>query len=154
MAAKFSNNVLKYFPWSLFPYGHFAVKCSCKWSPWKIAKYLQSTNYFALKIQDCIPSLLWFWVGHQLAEKWTCCSKLLPLKCLPNFTLQAMHGPWPLLMQTPVQVYQQQSEIGVVLGLVLISNLVALLNPQIQTLVQYLHTCTFSFQICALHKLL
>jgi hypothetical protein len=47
MAAKFSNNVLKYFPWSLFSYGHFAVKCSCKWSPWKIAKYLQSTNYFA-----------------------------------------------------------------------------------------------------------
>ncbi len=38
MAAKFSNSVLKYFPWSLFPYGHFAVKCSCKWSPWKIAK--------------------------------------------------------------------------------------------------------------------
>jgi len=35
-------------------------------------------------------------------------------------------------MQTPVQVYQQQSEIGVVLGLVLISNLVALLSVSFQ----------------------
>jgi hypothetical protein len=107
-----------------------------------------------LKIQDYVPSLLWFWVGHRFAEKWTCRSRLLPLKCLPNFTLQAMHGPWPLLMQTPVQVYRQQSEIGVVLGLVLISDPVALLNPQIQTPVQYLHTCTFGFQIGVLHKLL
>ncbi len=47
MAAKFSYNVQKYFLWILFPYGHSAAKCSCKWSPWEIAKYLQSTNYFA-----------------------------------------------------------------------------------------------------------
>jgi len=35
-------------------------------------------------------------------------------------------------MQTPVQVYQQQSEIRVVLGLVMISNLVALLSVSFQ----------------------
>jgi hypothetical protein len=46
-------------------------------------------------------------------------------------------------MQTTEQVYQQQSEIRVVLwSVLLISNLVALLNPQIQTPVQYFLTLT------------
>jgi hypothetical protein len=153
MAAKVSYNIQKYFLWILFPYGHSAAKCSCKWSPWKIARYLQSTNYFASQNPGLhsIVALILNW--PPVAEKQTCCSRLLPLKCLPNFTLQAKDGPWPLLMQTTEQVYQQQSEIRVVLWSVLTSNPVALLNPQIQTPV-HLHTCTFGFQIDVLQKLL
>jgi hypothetical protein len=115
---------------------------------------LQSTNYFASQNSGLhsIIALILSW--PPVCRKVNLLLKAAPLEVSPNFTLQAMHGPWPLLMQTPVQVYQQQSEIGVALVLVLISNLVALLNPQIQSPVQYLHTCTFGFQIGALHTLL